>query len=229
MATITPARPGVAARSARRRTILQLVDRLAIGSQEELAIRLRERGFAVTQATVSRDVADLGLVKVPRGDRHVYVTPRALMAGDAGPGVTRGDRAAPAGLRSAPGAPDRGDPTAARDAAPGAASGAEPHATPAAHPGTARLRRILADYPVRVARSGLSLVVLSTSGTAAVIAQAIDESDLDDQVGTLAGDNTLLVLFADEPALERWRARFGAILQQATAGLDGDDLAGTYP
>ncbi len=41
-----------------------------------------------------------------------------------------------------------------------------------------------------------------------MIAQAIDESRLADQVGTLAGDNTLLVLFADEPALERWRARF---------------------
>ena len=183
MASLAGPRPAEAVRSARQRAILALVEQSPIGSQEELATRLRQRGFAVTQATISRDIADLGLVKAPRGERHVYVTPNALAGGAAGP----------------------------------------------THAGTARLRRILADYPVRIARSGLSLVLISTSGTASVIAQAIDESDLDDQVGTLAGDNTLLVLFADEPALERWRARFGTILQLANAGLDGEDLAGTYP
>ena len=43
------------------------------------------------------------------------------------------------------------------------------------------------------------------------IAQAIDESSLQEQEGTLAGDNTLLVLFADDVRLERWRSRFEAI------------------
>ena len=47
-----------------------------------------------------------------------------------------------------------------------------------------------------------------TPGTASVIAQAIDESTLQEQEGTLAGDNTLLVLFADETRLERWLERF---------------------
>ena len=42
---------------------------MPIGSQGELAEQLGRRGYAVTQATVSRDVAELGLVKVPRGDR----------------------------------------------------------------------------------------------------------------------------------------------------------------
>ena len=44
-----------------------------------------------------------------------------------------------------------------------------------------------------------------------MVAQAIDESSLQEQEGTLAGDNTLLVLFADEPRLERWLARFEAL------------------
>jgi len=44
-----------------------------------------------------------------------------------------------------------------------------------------------------------------------VVAQAIDESTLREQEGTLAGDNTLLVLFADEARLERWRDRFQAV------------------
>jgi transcriptional regulator of arginine metabolism len=180
--------------AARQRTILDLVATRAIGSQEELAGLLRDRGFPVTQATVSRDVAELGLVKAPRGHHHVYVTPgslaTAVASGTAGGAAAARDR----------GAPD-----------------------------LARLRRILADYPVTIARSGLTLVLVSRPGAASAVAQAIDESGLDDQVGTLAGDNTLLVLFADEPALERWRARFTTIATQAAAGTAGADLTSTYP
>ena len=98
-----------------------------------------------------------------------------------------------------------------------------------AHPGEVRLRRVLADYPVRVARSGLALVLVSTPGTAAAIAQAIDESGFDEQVGTLAGDNTLLVLFADEPALESWQERLATIAAQEAADIPHADLTNTYP
>jgi transcriptional regulator of arginine metabolism len=177
---------------ARRRAILDLVADRAIGSQEELAGLLRDRGFPVTQATVSRDVAELGLVKAPRGDHHAYVTPGSLASGTA----------------------------------PGLASGTAPARE---GPDEARLRRILADYPVTIARSGLTLVLVTRPGAASAIAQAIDESRLEDPVGTLAGDNTLLVLFADEPALERWRARFTTIAAQAAAGLPGTDFSSTYP
>ncbi len=97
-------------------------------------------------------------MKVPRGDRHLYVSTE--------------DVAAP--------------PRATSDE---------------------RLRRILADIPVTVGRSGLILLVTGSPGTASVIAQAIDES-MSQQEGTLAGDNTLLVLFADEARLERWLERF---------------------
>ena len=67
------------------------------------------------------------------------------------------------------------------------------------------------DHVVVIGRSGLTLVLTGTPGTASVVAQAIDESSLSDQLGTLAGDNTLLVLFADDASLERWLARFEAI------------------
>ena len=83
-----------------------------------------------------------------------------------------------------------------------------------------RLRRILGDIPVRLGRSGLTLVLTGSPGTASVIAQAIDESTLQEQEGTLAGDNTLLVLFADELRLERWLVRFLAI---------GTPTAGSIP
>jgi transcriptional regulator of arginine metabolism len=143
----------------RQRAIRELVAREPIGSQGELVARLAERGFPATQATVSRDVSELGLVKVARGDRHVYVSPADL-------------------------------------------------ATPAPAATDERLRRILGDIPVTVGRSGLILVLTGTPGTASIVAQAIDESTLTDQEGTLAGDNTVLVLFADDSRLERWLARF---------------------
>ena len=60
-------------------------------------------------------------------------------------------------------------------------------------------------------------MLTGTPGTASVIAQAIDESTLHEQEGTLAGDNTLLVLFADEPRLERWLDRFHAIGSNAAS------------
>ncbi|MHB8397606.1 MAG: arginine repressor [Candidatus Limnocylindrales bacterium] len=149
-------------KAVRQRAIRELVDRRTIGSQQELAEALRERGMAVTQATVSRDVAELGLVKVARADRHAYVLATDL-------------------------------------------------ATASRPPTDAHLRRLLADIPVTVGRSGLILVLTGTPGTAGSIAQAIDQSSLSDQEGTLAGDNTLLVLFADEPRLERWLARFDGL------------------
>jgi transcriptional regulator of arginine metabolism len=145
------------AKQRRQRTLLDLIGASPIGSQEELAELLRARGYEVTQATVSRDVAELGLVKVPRGERHVYATPETAASGNAY---------------------------------------------------DARLRRLLEDIPVRVGRSGLSLVLLATPGSAGAIAQAIDQSSLTDQIGTLAGDNTLLVLFENEAALQRWLVRF---------------------
>ncbi len=157
----------------RQRLIRDLVGGEAIGSQGELVDRLNARGFAVTQATVSRDIAELGLVKVPRAAGHVYVTPETLAAG------------ASASTASAGSVSDE------------------------------RLRRILADIPITIGRSGLILLVTGSPGTASVIAQAIDESSLTEQEGTLAGDNTLLVLFADEPRLLAWRERFDSILSTA--------------
>src|SRR5947209_14352074 len=50
-------------KSRRQAVILEVIDREALHSQEELRRRLRQRGFDATQATISRDIADLGLVK----------------------------------------------------------------------------------------------------------------------------------------------------------------------
>ena len=151
----------------RQRAIRDLVTSRPIGSQREVVDALSAQGFAVTQATVSRDIGELGLIKAPGADGHVYVTPELV-------------------------------------------------ATPSPAASDDRLIRILGDIPITIGRSGLILVLTGTPGTASVIAQAIDESSLLEQEGTLAGDNTLLVLFADEARLARWRERFEAI--QARSG-----------
>ena len=111
----------VVAKRDRHAAIRRLVGQRSIGSQGELVAELSALGFDVTQATVSRDIAELGLAKVMRGDHSVYVNPEAL-----GPGTR-----------------------------------------PASDE---RLRRILADIPVSVGRSGLILVLTGQPGTANVIA-----------------------------------------------------------
>ena len=170
---------GRTAQQERQRQIRELVARHPIASQLELVEHLNGRGFRVTQATISRDIAQLGLVKTTRGERQVYVSPEDL-AGSGQPD-------------------DQG------------------------------LRRILRDVPVSVGRSGLTLVLTGRPGTAGIVGEAIDRSGLHEQEGTLAGDNTILVLFADEPRLERWLARFREL--QGLPGLSvgvpaGDPVLG---
>ena len=72
----------------------------------------------------------------------------------------------------------------------------------------ATLLRLLADLPITVRRSGLTLLLITRPGMASALSQAIDESTFQFQEGTLAGQNTVLVLFADESALDRWRLTF---------------------
>ena len=62
----------------RQRAIRELVATRPIGSQREVVDALGAQGFEVTQATVSRDISELGLVKAPGADGHVYVTPESV-------------------------------------------------------------------------------------------------------------------------------------------------------
>lgn len=63
----------------RQRAIRDLVARRPIRTQQELAAALRERGFRATQATISRDVAELGLVKAQRDGVQAYAVPPRLI------------------------------------------------------------------------------------------------------------------------------------------------------
>jgi transcriptional regulator of arginine metabolism len=132
-------------RRERQSAILELVRERALSTQAEVASALRENGFEVVQTTVSRDIADLGLVKVraPSG-RLVY----------APPGTTDGDRLRALG---------------------------------------AAMRR----YAMSVEAAGQLVVVTTPSGYANALAQAIDEAGHPGIAGTVAGDNTILVVARD--------------------------------
>jgi transcriptional regulator of arginine metabolism len=132
-------------RRERQSAILELVRDRALSTQAEVAAALKETGFEVVQTTVSRDIADLGLVKVraPSG-RLVY----------APPGTTDTDR-----LRAL----------------------------------AAAMRR----YAVGMEAAGSMVVLTTPSGYANALAQAIDEAGHPGIAGTLAGDNTILVVARD--------------------------------
>lgn len=129
----------------RQASIVELVGREAVHSQEQLRRRLRAQGFDVTQATLSRDIRALGLIK-----------------------------------RSADGAYQSSQVEAVAPADAGVA-----------------LRRALSAYASHV-DCVQQLVVLRTGpGQAQLLALAIDRARLPDVVGTLAGDDTILVISRD--------------------------------
>ena len=151
-------------RRERQSAILELVGERALSTQAEVAAALREAGFDVVQTTVSRDIADLGLVKVraPSG-RLVY----------APPGTTDTDR-----LRAL----------------------------------AAAMRR----YALGAEAAGGLVVVATPSGYANALAQAIDEAGHPGIAGTLAGDNTILVVARDRtPAAVLRDELMGHLLQGA--------------
>lgn len=145
-----------------RRTVLRrIIARTEIRSQADLVRHLADAGFAVTQATVSRDLAAIGAHKQPRSGGSVYVVP-----GGAG--------AAP------------------KQAAP-----------PDADSATARLQRLGRSLVVKAARVQHFLVLHCPTGAAGYLAGEIDHVGVPEILGSIAGDDTVLVIVASPDAAER--------------------------
>jgi transcriptional regulator of arginine metabolism len=142
----------------RQHAILDLIGTREIGSQEELRVLLGKRGWDVTQSTLSRDLRDLRIARVPteRGVRYVVNE-----------------------------------------------SGDEAARTP--------LAAILPQLMVRL--DGVShLIVLKTViGGAQAVASAIDKESSADIVGTIAGDDSILMICRSEQARERVTRRLTSL------------------
>jgi transcriptional regulator of arginine metabolism len=140
----------------RQAAILDLVDRVALSSQEDLRRRLRELGFTVTQATLSRDLRDLGLLKA-----------------------------------SADGTYHR----------PGAES------TPP-EVAVARLRHAVAEFLTGVDRTQQLVVLKTGMAQAQPLASAVDAARLDGVIGTIGGEDTVLVICRDAAVASAVVGRF---------------------
>jgi transcriptional regulator of arginine metabolism len=139
---------------ARHERIVALLRQRPVRSQAELAEMLRDDGFRVTQATLSRDLDELGAVKLrtPDGGPPAYVVP------------------------------EDGSPLAARSA-----DDHPPH----------KLVRLLGELLVS-AEASANLVVLRTPpGASNFLASALDRARLPEVLGTIAGDDTILVVARD--------------------------------
>jgi len=159
-------------KTARHARIADILAREQVRSQEELADLLeRYAGVHVTQATLSRDLDELGIVRLRSGGALVYALPEE-----------------PGGPGSHPGGPG------AQSGGPGAQSGAR-----AESPHDARLARYLGEL-MTSAEASANLVVLRTpAGAAQFLASVIDHAALPAVLGTVAGDDTVL-LIARDPA-----------------------------
>ena len=148
-------------RTQRQHRILRVLQDQPVSSQAQLVQLLEAEGVIATQATVSRDLEELGAVKVRiPGGAMAYAIPEGH-----------------------------------RERAP-----SDDH-----------LKRLLGEFVVEVAFS-LNLVVLRTPpGSAHVVASAIDRSSMPDTLGTVAGDDTVLVVCTEAVGGSVVASRFAAL------------------
>lgn len=146
--TTEPHSPVRLAKNQRQHLVAKLLGTHGVTSQEQLVGLLADAGCAATQATVSRDLDDLGAVKVRvGGGETIYAIPE----------LPKDQRA-----------PDD------------------------------HLRRALGDWVVEVSHSGPIVVLRTPPGTANVVGAALDRAAVAEIIGTVAGDDTLLVVVSED-------------------------------
>ena len=158
---------GRATKTQRQHRITRLLESHAVTSQGQLVELLSAEGLEATQTTVSRDLEELGALKVRvPGGETVYALPELPV----------------------------------RQVAP------EDH-----------LRRVLGEWMADVAHSGNLVVLRTPPGSAHVVGSALDRSGFPGVVGTVAGDDTVLVVAAEEVGGAELASRLTEV-----AGMDAD-------
>ena len=145
----------------RQHRIARLLEEQAVSSQAQLVEMLAADGVIATQATVSRDLEELGAVKVRiPGGAMAYAIPDGN-----------------------------------RERAP-----SDDH-----------LKRLLGEFVVEVSHSANLVVLRTPPGSAHVVASAIDRSSMPDTLGTVAGDDTILVVCTEQAGGNAVAARLAAL------------------
>lgn len=138
-------------KSKRQRKIRELIEEMVMETQEQLVDELKRQGFEVTQATVSRDIKELGLVKVPAGiNSFRYALPHKLSIGNA----------------------------------------------------YERLQRMFEDAVNAIDYSENLILIRTMPGTAMAVASLLDNLGWKEIIGTVAGDDTILVIAKPKEAVQ---------------------------
>ncbi|MDD4569944.1 MAG: arginine repressor [Tepidanaerobacteraceae bacterium] len=140
--------------------IREIIREKPVETQEDLAVELRKEGFKVTQATVSRDIKELRLVKVLRDNEHYCY--------------------------------------------------AEPERTSLS---SVRLLKMFKESIISFTSAENLIVIKTSSGTAPAVAEAVDTLNWNDVLGTIAGDNTILVIVESREAVKDIIERFEEIMR----------------
>ena len=149
-------------KNARQTEILNIIQSSDIETQEQLLLHLKERGFNTTQATISRDIKELRLVKELTGNG--------------------GYRYAANGRRNA--------------------SGSE-----------TRLRNIFKEGFTSVDVAQNIIVMKTMPGLASAVCSALDGMEIEGMVGTIAGDDTGLLIMRDNAAAQHFSSEIHNLLR----------------
>jgi transcriptional regulator of arginine metabolism len=136
---------------ARQQTILELAHEAPLPNQQELCKVLARRGFQVTQATLSRDINELRLVKTAEG----YILPNGDASAEPMPAVSR----------------------------------------------------VLREFVREIRRAQNLLVIKTIPGSAQPVAVAVDAEGWDEVVGTVAGDDTILIISGNNKKARQLQTR----------------------
>lgn len=145
-------------RAQRQSKILDLITKYDVETQEELAALLRDIGENVTQATVSRDIKELGLIKVASGNKYRYAY-------------------------------------------------AEKHEPKL----SVKMVNLFKESVVTIASSQNLIVIKTLAGTASAAASLIDKLGMIEILGTVAGDDTILVVINGEDNVSKVLDKFNQI------------------
>lgn len=148
----------------RQQAILDLVTRERCGSQEDIRLRLGAIGLRATQSTISRDIEELGLVRIHDAEGLRY----AVRGGDE---------------------PNGSDRT--------------------------RLRGLLREFAVTMTPSANILVITTPPGAANALAEGIDRVSLDELAGTVAGDNTIMLVTREGVEARELRTTLRKIMKES--------------
>lgn len=145
----------------RQMKVQEIITKEIIRTQEDLADKLHLSGFDVTQATVSRDIKEMGLIKVPNADDdYRYAVPNEV------------------------------HPTNLQD----------------------RLKRLLRETVVSINDTESLVVIRTIPGNAHALAAVLDNSNWEEVIGTVAGDDTILLVIKPKEAVSGVLERITTLL-----------------